>query len=266
MRIITIIIASLLLISTEGSAQNKKSISFESKNSATGSKRRKKYQLYKNSVTMGTIAAFNGYTSLYYERALTKLFSLQFGAGVTYRSIGNDFGEIMWANAATSDNFKAYPYTDITDDYTMYRYRNATPGIYLSVAPKIYFNKQPLNGFFLAPCYEFKRYNYSAQLADVTSTTVTYVPGNIIYSNTTMKEYMNCNDFTVQAGGAYQSRSKVVFSWAVGIGARVYSAQRLDLGYYRDVPNGDEYYVNATKKSSGVRPLLSFDIRIGGCF
>jgi hypothetical protein len=244
-------------------AQAQKVIVFNS----SGTSHHKKKETGKNSVTIGMLSWFNGYTSLYYERRVTPFLSLQIGAGPTFRSLGNDFGQIVYSDGVNSDHFNNTGY-DITDHYENYKYRKTGLGYYISFAPKFYFADNCMDGFYLSPCVSTKRFNYTVRPADETIAQGSYFlsddDNNIARSTAKMKEHMNCFDLTINIGGHFQARNHMVFSWDIGWGVRSFSANRLDIGAVSD--GNSIYWSNQQRNYSAVRPLMLFDIKLGGWF
>src|SRR4051812_41444814 len=101
-------LAALSFACKETRAQ--KVITFDSKSSSSSTSHHhssKHRTLAKNSLSVGLISWFNGYTPLYYERAVTDFMSIQAGIGVTTRSFGNDLGVIVSGEGTTSPNFQS---------------------------------------------------------------------------------------------------------------------------------------------------------------
>lgn len=221
----------------------------------------------KNSLTIGVLSWFNGYIPVHYERRLTNFLSVQVGGGITMRSYGNDFGQLVHEDGRESNFFNSgnSALTDVTDKYESYLYRKTRPGYYLSVSPRVYFSDNVMDGFTLAPMLEYKQFRYAAQLADVKATDASaYEEGDVPRVSEIFGESMKCLDFTMNVGGHYQSDNHMVLAWNVGFGIRNLDAKRLDLGYSSDM--GATRYINAVHAYSKVRPLLTFDLRIGGWF
>ena len=224
----------------------------------------------KNSVTMGIVSWINGYTPVYYERAVAGILSIQAGAGFTSRSYMNDLGMAIWNDGnQNSDRFNGSD--DIEDHYEYYKFRKATIGTYFSIAPKIYFGEDNLmNGVYVAPMLEYKSYRYRAQLADITQPAADYYSSydddrTIPHVKDEVKEHMNCMDLTIHVGGHYQSRSHLAIGWSIGFGARHSSSERLDIGKVAD-SNGDYYYANNIVSYSKTKPLFTFNFTMGGWF
>lgn len=265
------IVIALLFVTTAVQAQKQgprretQIITFDTKNYSP--RETEDDETGKNSLTIGMLSWLNGYVPVYYERTLTSFLSLQVGGGATMRSYGNDFGQIVHGDEGESEYFGyGSEYSNVTDKYESYKYRKSNLGYYLSASPRIYFNENVLDGFFLGPVIEYKKFNYATQrvnelTTDMSALDESEVPRNGVKFDETMK----CLDFTLNIGGHFQSENHMVVAWNFGFGVRNLSATRLDIGYAND-GNGNFVYTDAVRDYSKVRPLLTFDFRIGGWF
>src|SRR4051812_15433147 len=117
--------AAIFLFGVDTMAQ--KMITFDdhpSSSPASRSKKSRKKDDGKNALAIGIGSALNGYMPLYYERAIGQSFTLQAGAGITFRSYLNDLAMIMvYEDGVSSDYFDNYGVTDIDDNYASYKYR-----------------------------------------------------------------------------------------------------------------------------------------------
>ncbi len=262
------LLIAVALIAGSASVHAQKTITFESSNYSSHSRSRRDANNAKNSLTIGVISWLNGYVPVHYERAVTKFLSVQVGAGITFHSYGNDFGELFYDEGQKDVLFNnSDGYTDIGDNYYNYKHRKSKLGYYLSFSPRIYFRDNIMNGFTLAPLLEYKRFNYSAQMADITPGTYPETDEDAVpHSGSYMKEHTNCLDVMLSVGGHYQGGSHLAMAWCIGFGIRNMSASRLDLGYYTDPIAAQQYYVNRERDFKTVRPLVTFDYRIGGWF
>lgn len=232
-----------------------------------------------NSVTIGLLSAINGYTPVYYERALYKSLTIQVGAGITYRSLGNDFGQMIWNDGKDGNWSDAQVglFSDINDQYHHYRHRNASTGTYFSVSPKVYLTKNVMTGVYIAPMVEWKQFRYKVQPADENQV-VGYTAGsytnwlhgdddrNIPRVDNTLKERMNCTDITLNFGGYHKQKLGITLGWNVGFGVRRFTAERLDLYAEEIAVTGNVYPRNNMRSYDGVRPLILANIIVGFCF
>jgi len=261
--------AAMLLLSAEAGAQ--KMITFESRSSSSSSRGRYKSargEDGKNSLTVGVGSMLNGYIPVYYERTLFSVLTIQVGAGITFRSFPNDLGAAIYSDGENSSNFNGAYNNDIIDKYSSYKYRKSSMGQYFSIAPKVYFNESALNGAYIGPMLEYKRFKYKAQLADVSKEAgYYYSEESVPRVAETMNEQMTCIDYTFNVGGHFQAAGHLAIGWNVGIGGRTLNAERLDVGILYDNMGGNSStFVNATNKFSSTRPLFVFNFTMGGWF
>jgi hypothetical protein len=264
----------ICMASIEASAQ--KTITFGSSERSERSEHSRSHsetESAKNSLTLGIASWLNGFVPVYYERAVLPFMSVQVGAGITMRSFSNDFAQVLLNDGEKSDVFDdsySSDMTDVDDSYENYKYRKQRVGFYASVAPKIYFRDNCMDGFYLAPTFELKHYKYQAQLANVNKTTAYSNSGDysddrsVPHVKETMEESMKCYDFSLMIGGHYQTNHHLAVGWSIALGMRSLKAERLDIGT-EHLTDGD-YYRNALKEYTATRPFFAFNFILGGCF
>jgi hypothetical protein len=275
-RILRNIAVSCGIILLGQSATGQQMITFED-NSHNNQKKKKVVKA--NSVTLGVVSAFNGYLPLFYERKLTEFLSVQAGAGLTFRNVGSDVAQVLYDEGIESDVAGGMYMTgthkeDITDDYSNYQYRKARPGIMLSIGPRVYFSDNVLDGFFLSPEVSFKSYKYAAQLADETyeleNSALLFSDDNTVPRKAAeMDEFMNCMDYMLTIGGHYQKANSMAIAWSLSAGLRSFNAERLDVyvEYENYTYNAmDGKLRNAVHSYNGLKPLILFNLAIGGVF
>lgn len=264
------VVAAILLLSAEAGAQ--KMITFDSRSSSSSNsnyRRSRPQDDGKNSITMGVGSMLNGYIPFYYERTLLPMLTIQVGAGFTFRSFPNDLGMAIYDDGQNSDHFRGGYLYDISDKYSSYKYRKSSVGQYFSIAPKVYFGESALNGAYIGPMLEYKRFRYKAKLADVTvdARSYSYSDDNVPRSAETMNERMNCLDYTFNVGGHFQAGGHLAIGWNVGIGGRTLDAERLDIGIIESrTGSGQSSFSNVTRSFSATRPLFVFNFTMGGWF
>lgn len=258
-----------LLICAVLPAYAQREITFESRNTNSSS-HHKHHKLSQNSITIGVASWFNGYIPIYYERALNDVLSIQGGIGVTTRSFGNDLGYIVSGDEGkNSPNFAYYPNSDIDDSYEHYKYRHVVPSLYLSIAPKIYYDDDVMDGKYISLMCEMKQFRYRAQKVDEHLMPGLYADPTddrlLPHTSQYQDEKVNCLDFTVNVGGHLQTRKNVVIGWSTGVGIRIASSERLDIGIVRDGVNPD-HYTNGVVDYNKTKFLFTFNFIVGGCF
>ena len=133
-------------------------------------------------------------------------------------------------------------------------------GVYASIQPKFYIHSNAIEGFWLGPILEFKRFNYKANVADVnasSSDAPTYLP------NTYQHEYRNALDFTFNVGWQFKF-SPLILEYSMGAGFRRFWEQRSDVEY--TYGSGPPYYTNGFRTYGGFRPELNMELNFGGFF
>lgn len=258
----------LILSALAFPAAAQKEITFDSKPSSEGHHKSFSSGEGVNSVSVGVLSWFNGYVPFYYERRFMDMLSVQAGAGFTMRSFGGDLSYALESFGDNDKNFSGEYMYDVADDYTHYQYRNAKPGLYLSLAPKVYYQNECMDGMWLAPMIEYKNFRFDAQKADETAPVNQNTQGDdrlIPHTTDVMKEYINCMDFSLNWGASYQKRNHFTIGWSIGFGIRTSKGERLDIGVYNE-PTGVEHYVNKIAQYDKTKPFLSFNLTLGGWF
>lgn len=244
-----------------------KEITFESTSASSGKHKKFESGTGDQTISVGTLSWFNGYVPFYYERAMLDMLSLQAGVGFTTRSFGGDFGFLLDEFGQNSNNYNGENMYDVEDDYTHYQFRNATPGLYLSFAPKIYYTNDVMDGMWLAPMVEYKNFRYNAQMADETAPIVSTGGDDRLIPHTSevFKEHINCVDFSIHWGSTYELEKHFTIGWSTGFGIRTSKGERLDIGIYDD-NSGTEHYMNKVAYYEKTKPFFAFNLTIGGWF
>jgi hypothetical protein len=274
-----ILTAAILMTGLAHQAGAQKTITFESRTTYSKSKpgsKRHKQENCKNSVTIGLASPLNGYLPVYYERKVGSNMSIQAGAGLSFRSLGYDAVEMVRNDGEKSDRFdnSNSTFVDMDDSYENYSYRNAKPGYYLSISPRFYFSSEDcMNSFFVGPLLEYKHFRYSSQLANTSAIydpysssggPMDYPDDRVARTSEAVNEFRDCLDLTLNLGRHLQTRGGVAFSLNVGLGVRKFSEKRLDVG--TEISGGQQYFLNAVRQYDGIRPLVLFNMTLGGCF
>gem|GEM_PF-5345894 len=224
-----------------------------------------------NSVTTGLFSPFGGLLPLYYERRLTDFLSIQAGAGLTFRSLMHDLGEGIREDGGNVD-FAATDGYDVPDKYNNYTYRRANMGMYLSISPRIYFEDDCMDGFYLSPSLEWRTHRFSAKLANPAITLAE--SGADIYEDSdsdipriddVMKEKVTYMDMMIRIGKHTQPKKNLVIGWSLAAGLRQGKLSRLDV-YVEDDGNGNQYFRNREHNYEKMRLMVNVNMTIGGCF
>ena len=228
----------------------------------------------RNSVTINLLGWISGQTQVYYERGFNDVLSAAVGAGVTTRPFTMDvFSDLGFGQE--SDNFNGSggggnTYNqDLDDDYSAYRHRKSRPGLALSFSPKVYYRAEGMDGGFIAPRVEYKKFRWQAEMLNTTTPTQRSYSSDLSnsdYGSGTQAESVRCLDLTINWGGHYQTGNRVVISWSSGFGVRSMRGERQDLGMRSYDGGTSYYYVNAVREIEKTTFLAAFTFAIGGCF
>lgn len=171
--------------------------------------------------------ALVGTGKLYVEKNITNWFAIELGGGITYFSIYNNL--LLEATFNSSDNFfgkpKSFTPSSIKDNSYGYSYiedRSAKIGFALSALPKFYFDSDPLDGFFMGPLIEYKKFKYD----------MTYKNDIIPYS------YNTLNTFLV-LGGTKDLSDLICLESMFGVGPSFVNDKR-PISYYNQLSGNTE--------------------------
>lgn len=216
-----------------------------------------------NAVKAGLTSWITGVIPFYYERRVTPWLGLQFGLGLTTRDFTADVvNDLIFSFSNNPERYNNYGFYGQEG-------RKSSVGAYVSFQPKFYPKSRALRGFYVSPLVEYKRFDFVAQYPDPTPTSNDQDPPG--YLTTTMPEYRNTVDFTVNVGRQWLFPTKVSLELMGGVGFRkVWEQRRVvtqnDANIYN--PNGysqyDYIYTAAPQWFTYFRPELNFSLIIGG--
>ena len=200
----------------------------------------------RNIIKISPLSTFFGYVPIYYERAISKSFSIQGGIGFTKK---NNIGDAIFKSSDETANTtisSTYPVTKIvwnepvnnlTPDYiNIYPAygtdkRTTKTGLMFSIEPRYYFLQQGLDGAFIGFNYGRKRFDYNSK------TIKTGATNNILtYDGGTFEEYDKITSYLLSLGG---QRTYYRFSLEYGgaIGVKSIRGQRYAYSQYRSGTN-----------------------------
>ena len=205
-----------------------------------------KWETRNNVIKGGLLYWLSGVEPVYYERKITPWFTIQGGIGLTSRDFMADLTN-LWIYAL-NDGVSANNYAD-------YHERKVVVSIYSSLQPKFYTNITAMNGFYISPKVEFKRYNYKANLVDPNQTGLFYLP------NQYYKEHFTVVDFTANVGWQWMF-DPLTLELNLGAGVRKYWQNRLDI----EEDNTTGLYTNGVNNFNGIRPTFNIELNLGGFF
>ncbi len=263
---------SLLLCSATLPALAQRTITFGQDDERDNSKGRRSNTSFssagysRNSVSVNLIGWLSGQTQVYYERGFNDVLSAAVGVGFTTRNYTS--GVFSGLDLEESENFRGNNEMDVSDDYGDYKHRKTSVGLALSFSPKVYYTSDCMDGPFIAPRLEYKKFRTEANMVDPTQS-MQYISSNLSdasYLPATQQEYLNCLDFTINWGGHYEIGNHVVIGWSSGIGIRNARGQQQDIGVKGNSNYQDYHFVNTVREVEKTSFLASFVITIGGCF
>ncbi len=135
-----------------------------------------------------------------YERRITDFFTMQVGAGLTHRNYArtliqkaineNDNGNLKFKN----ESDREIMYNLQSEQPFEFNLRSAKLGYMFSIQPRLYFESEAPEGFFLGASFDYMRYNF--EIPSVTSSS----NGSIQQTGPSVKEYENVKDFMIKFG------------------------------------------------------------------
>jgi hypothetical protein len=205
-----------------------------------------------NVVKLGLLNVASGNIPIYYERRLLPLLSVQAGVGVTVRDFAADVVNMIFTNGEP-------PY----NPYYQYAERKPKVGYYMSIQPKVYTSSDAMDGFWVSPMLEFKRFNFKANMVDQTA--ISSGDGPVYLTNSFQSEFRNDLDFTLNIGWQWLLDNKVAVEYSMGAGFRRFWEERQNIGDGYNNGYGQSY-VNSTRYFNGWRPDFNFCLSVGGFF
>jgi hypothetical protein len=208
-----------------------------------------------NTMKAGLLYFVSGCIPVYYERKVLPWLSVQGGIGLTTRDFVADVVNIV---------LEGYNVNEGLNPYYRYNERKSLVGVYASLQPKFYIHNNALDGFWFGPTFEFKQYNYKANLADVNSLPDDY--GNPVYlSNKFQREYRNAVDATFNVGWQFKY-NRLCLEYSMGVGFRRFWEKRSDVESYSTATGIAPYFTNGVRTYSGYRPEINMALSFGGFF
>jgi hypothetical protein len=192
-------------------------------------------QSVKNKVAINPLGVFIGDYSIFYERMLGKIFSIEGSIGVTYQ---NYFYENI--NMQIFDSY-----------YTGEVISKPKTGITYSIAPKLYLNDDDFEGTYIGMYIRSRTYN-------TTATGSTY--GGSFSSP--IEQYYRINTVTFNLGHNYHLGSNILLDYYGGIGMRFTTLSQVE-EIYASGSNNSTYELQTSKKTT---PTGVYGIKIAYIF
>ncbi len=140
----------------EGGDRTVTVLSYEDKDNAG---RKSKYD-HKNAFKIGILDVLYGHQSIYYERSLNKIFSVQGSFGISHRNFYEDVSAIIGGSGRYYEGDFSYANMD-----KLYEYRGVRKvgiGYSVGINPRVYTNGWGMEGFYVGPSirYQVNSYKY----------------------------------------------------------------------------------------------------------
>ncbi|MGZ5192099.1 MAG: hypothetical protein ACXWCZ_13910 [Flavisolibacter sp.] len=254
MRRLTLTTLILLAFLTTVSAQE--TIYF-SKDTTTVAKKKKRSS-EQNIIKIAPLGFLFGNIPLFYERSINDFLSVQVGAGVTTRNylrewvsnIGED-DNVESADGKTTWNGTQGDYSNY-NSANDFENRKSSLGYLFSIQPRIYFESEGLDGYFIALSYEKARYNFSSRMIE-TGLAI----GEPKYTDQYFKEYDDFSDIAVNTG-VQTLYDKISVEYTVGVALR--SKKGIRYAYTQDYSGN---YIDGYTEIKKNAPAFLIGFKIG---
>ncbi|MBK9335324.1 MAG: hypothetical protein IPM98_01570 [Lewinellaceae bacterium] len=160
------------------------------------------------------------------EKEITDYLSLQVGVGLTFSPFWDGYNELLAELsdeediAEISDQW-AY---DVQDNYSDYSIRTGSIGPILSLSPRLFFESDGYEGFYVAPVLRYSIQHYRVQKIREGLPHIEHTPDE------TQKESIKNLDLMVH-WGAQKLYPKLTLEWFIGGGVRLRNNTRQDVGF-----------------------------------
>ncbi|HMT54964.1 MAG TPA: hypothetical protein PKC06_17050 [Saprospiraceae bacterium] len=169
------------------------------------------------------ISPLSGKGIIEVEREVTDYMSIQVGLGLTFKSLLN----ISLVNVLNDDSEEFHESTlweyDITDDFNDFTIRKVKPGFVFSISPRFFYESDGFEGSYIAPVFRYSTYNYSVK-------PILEIPGEIIREASYSTDESVKNIDLLVHYGTQVLYPKLTTEYFIGLGARLETANRQDLG------------------------------------
>lgn len=189
----------------------------------------------KNAVKLGLGRIVYGELPIYYEREVSDVFLIQFGAGITFRNFYYDLNIFGRNNRDYTQN--------------MYDYRKSTTGYCVNIMPKFSIGSNGMEGGYIGLPFTYSVNKYKAQKVDA----------NYEYIDDYAKETLKSIYFSID-GGWNRPFEHLILDLSVGFGLWFRTDNRLFPTYNSTIYNNEMF------QSSRLTPLINFNLSFGGIF
>jgi hypothetical protein len=193
-----------------------------------------------------------GRQSIEIEKQVKDFLSLQIGVGVTFKSL-LDFStlqEELYPDANTFCESTLWGNYDVCDYYLDRTIRKNRVGPLVSFSPRLFFESDGFEGFYVAPVLRWSANRYQVQKVAEGETFLTRVAD-------VQDEYERNLDLVVHYGGQ-SLYPQLTYEWFVGAGVRLTNALRQDVGI-----DGNGGHQNADRRFKESKFRMELGIRVG---
>lgn len=163
------------------------------------------------------------------EVKLTDLMSFQLGYGLTFKQMveeENDVYKLMFSERYTYESPNFNTNNDVFDSYS--EYRTQKRGFIISASPRFNTN-ETFNGIFVSPTFTYIKYNFDA--AGIREGFSDEVRDQSVID----KESITFKEISLRAGSQSFRLFGISVEYFVGLGLRLTSNSRQDLGYEKGI-------------------------------
>ncbi|HEY8897912.1 MAG TPA: hypothetical protein VIM79_23970 [Niastella sp.] len=238
--------------------QRDSSIIIFSESPRPGKKGSKKYVSDDNNVIkIAPLGFLKGVLPVYYEKKFSDLFTLQGGVGVTtrnyirglvYNALDNDNTDkssatYTWNTTSSGEFYGA------DEDLFNFDYRKATPGYFISLQPRLYFENEAPEGTFIALSLDHYDYRFQSQMLKGDGTSAR--------SDKTIREYEKMNDLMVIFGWQVLY-DRLSLEYTNGIGVRNIKGEK-----YASAYDGYGKYVDGMANYKKTTINIELSLKVG---
>ena len=216
----------------------------------------KEEKVYKGVILKTSPTAFIfGRQPIELEKEITDYLSLQVGAGLTFSPFWDGYNELLAelsddGNGDISEISEQWA-NDVQDNYSDYSIRTSSIGPMFSLSPRLFFESDGYEGFYVAPVLRYSIQRYSVQKIREGLPYIEHTPDE------TQKESVKNVDLMVH-WGSQSLYPKLTFEWFIGGGVRLRNNTRQDVGFDANMLSG-----NGEQSFKDKRFRFEAGIRIG---
>ena len=187
------------------------------------------------------------------EKEIKDYLSLQVGIGVTFEPLYAGYDELLAEIREETDGYSESTQwdQDETDYYSDFSIRTGKVGPMLSLSPRLFFDSDGYEGYYIAPVFRYSAQNFEVQKILEGESSIIRTP------NDTQKESVKNTDILVHWGGQ-TLYPKLTLEWFIGGGIRLRNNTRQDVGFDLSTGSG-----NGERTFNDKRLRLEVGLRVG---